>query len=309
MTAPSSSHEAATPAEAGVGEIMTFLQSASFEATRPSSADIRSLGEILPRATRVYLTAIPGRPLDELVAAAQAVRAAGLEPWPHVSARHFSDIGTVASHVRDLRAQADVRGLLLVGGDIAQPKGAVRHVLDIIESGVLEEQGIAEVGLAGFPDGHPQMNEDELEANLLTKLAALQQHGLDGHIVTQFCFDARPLIAWLEWLRGRGVHTPVRIGLAGPTSLLTWLNYARKCGVKASAEALASRSGLVKQAFKAVAPDPLIRTLAAAQANGQLENASAHFFAFSGVVQTAQWAKAPMTGAIRLNKEGGFDAV
>ncbi|HEY8578691.1 MAG TPA: methylenetetrahydrofolate reductase [Beijerinckiaceae bacterium] len=297
--------KAAAP-QADVAQIQAFMRGASFEATRPSAADVAALGETLPRGTLLYLTAIPGKPLSELLAATQAARAAGLEPVPHLSARHFPDMAAVDAFVAEAVARAQVRTVLLVGGDIAEPKGTVRDALSVIESGVFEKHGIRDVGLAGFPDGHPQMSEDELEANLLTKLAALQRHGVDSHVVTQFCFDARPILSWLAALRGRGVQAPVRIGLAGPTNLLTWLNYARRCGVKASAEALASRSGLVKQAFRPVAPDPLIRTLAGAAAAGLLEGAQAHFFAFGGVTQTAKWALAPMTGAIRLTS-GGFD--
>jgi methylenetetrahydrofolate reductase (NADPH) len=151
------------------------------------------------------------------------------------------------------------------------------------------------------------MREEELEANLLTKLAALQQRGVEGEIVTQFCFDSGPILRWLEWLRARGVHAPVRVGLAGPTSLLSWLNYARRCGVKASAEALASRSGLIKQAFKPVAPDPIIRTLARELSAQGLANVRPHLFAFGGIEQTARWALAPMRGEIRLTRDGGFE--
>ena len=297
----------ATP-DASVAAIQAFMANASFEATRPSRADIDALGATLPAGAPTYLTAIPGKPLSELVEASAAVRAAGLEPVPHLSARHFADLQALDDFLAACVARAGVRTALLVGGDIAEPKGKVRDALSVIESGLLEKHGLRDIGLAGFPDGHPQMSEDELEANLVTKLAALQQHGLEGHIVTQFCFDAKPLLAWFAWLRGRGVHAPVRIGLAGPTNLLTWLNYARRCGVKASAEALASRSGLVKQAFRPVAPDPLIRKLAGAAAAGLIDNARAHFFAFGGVVQTAKWALPAMNGKIRLDANGGFEA-
>ncbi len=295
--------------DASVEQIASFMRSCSFEATRPSPSDIAGLAKALPAGVPVYLTAIPGKPLEELVESSVAIRAAGLEPVPHLSARHFENVQMADDVTAALVRRANVRSLLLVGGDVAQPKGSVRDALSLIESGIFEKHGIARVGLPGFPDGHPQMSEDELEANLVTKLAALQQRGVESEIVTQFCFDAKPLLRWFDWLRARGVNAPVRIGLAGPTSLLTWLNYARKCGVKASAEALASRSGLVKQAFKAVAPDPLIRTLAGAVASGRIQNAQPHLFAFGGIGQTAQWARAPMTGAIRLNRDGGFDAL
>jgi methylenetetrahydrofolate reductase (NADPH) len=295
-------------ADATVDDIAAFMRDCSFEATRPSLREVEALARLLSPGARIYLTAVPGRPLEEMEAAAESVARAGLTPVPHLSARYFPTLEAVDAHLRALVAGAGVREIMLIGGDLAQPRGAISHALAVIESGLLERHGLARVGLAGFPDGHPSIGEDELEANLVTKLAALQQRGLEGEIVTQFCFDARPILRWMDWLRGRGVHAPVRVGFAGPTSLLTWLNFARRCGVKASAEALASRSGLVRHAFKAVAPDPLIRSIAGAAASGRIEGARPHLFAFGGLEETARWALAPMNGAIRLDKDGGFDA-
>ena len=287
--------------------IMQWMRDVSLEATRPTADEIDKLAGLLPAGARLYLTAAPGRALDELERSAALARARGLTPVPHLSARHFISFDQVDNHLRALAAGSAAGELMLVGGDIARPKGEVADVLSLIESGLLEKHGVRRVGLAGFPDGHPHMREEELEANLLTKLAALQQRGVEGEIVTQFCFDSGPILRWLEWLRARGVHAPVRVGLAGPTSLLSWLNYARRCGVKASAEALASRSGLIKQAFKPVAPDPIIRTLARELSAQGLANVRPHLFAFGGIEQTARWALAPMRGEIRLTRDGGFD--
>ena len=299
------------PAASGadeIADIRAFMSECSFEATRPSAAEITSLGRLLPAGAPLFLTALPNRPAAELETAAAATRAAGLTPIPHLSARHFASFEAIDAHLANLRASAGADQIMLVGGDMATPVGAVPDALAVIESGLLEKHGVTRVHLPGFPDGHPHVDPDQLETSLVTKLAALQQRGVESEIVTQFCFDAAPIVRWLDTLRARGVHVPVRIGLAGPTTLLKWLGYARRCGVKASAEALASRSGLVKQAFRAMAPDPLIRALAQAAASGRIDNARPHLFAFGGVEDTVLWARAPMAGGIKLNKDGGFEA-
>lgn len=302
-------HSTSTGADGEIADIRAFMAECSFEATRPSADEIAALGRILPPGAPLFLTALPNRPATEIEKAAAQTRAAGLTPIPHLSARHFRTYEEIDRHLATLREGAGADQVMLVGGDIAQPVGDVPDALSVIESGVFEGNGVTRIHLPGFPDGHPHVDSDQLETNLVTKLAAIQQRGMDSEIVTQFCFDAQPIIRWLDQLRARGVHVPARIGLAGPTSLLKWLNYARRCGVKASAEALASRSGLVKQAFRAVAPDPLIRTLAAAAASGRIENVRPHLFAFGGIEETVLWAQAPTSGAISLNKDGGFAAL
>jgi methylenetetrahydrofolate reductase (NADPH) len=226
---------------------------------------------------------------------------------PHLAVRHIESLQAADEMLADLNKKAGVTRVLLIGGDTKTPMGSIPNVLTLIESGLLQRNRIADVGVGGFPDGHPSMSEEELEANLVTKLAAIQSGGLEGHVVTQFSFDAAPVIAWIGWLRQRGIHVPVRVGLAGPTSLMAWLNFARKCGVKASAEALANRSGLVKRAFKSVAPDPIIRQLAAAAIDGGLGAVAPHLFAFGGIGATAKWARPAIAGRIRLNAEGGYD--
>lgn len=294
--------------DASVEDIKALMSACTYEATRPSASDIATLQASLAPQTPVYLTMLPNKPIAELVASVVAIRAAGLKPVPHLSARHFESLQTLESTLREMAQKAQVDDVLLIGGDTVKPIGSIPDVLTVIESGVLQACGIKAAGVAGFPDGHPAISDEEVEASLVTKLAALQNGGVDGYIVTQFCFHAQTIIRWLEWLRARGIQSHVKIGLAGPTSLMTWLNYARKCGVKASAEALASRSGLVKHAFKSVAPDPIIRTLAGAYAARHIGDIAPHLFAFGGIGATAKWSLPAVSGKIKLNADGGFDA-
>jgi methylenetetrahydrofolate reductase (NADPH) len=289
--------------------VVAFMRDASFEATRPSLADVRAVGVILHKGMDVYLTAVPGRDPTELVATAIALAEAGLTPVPHVAARHYPDMKAIDRLLTRLSAEAGVSKIMLIGGDTATPAGSVADAHQVIESGVLQKNGIRQIGLPAFPDGHPVLSDEEVECSLVTKLAAAQSGGLEPVIVTQFCFEIAPILRWLAWLRDRGLNAPARIGFAGPTSLMTWLNYARKCGVRASAEALAKRSGLMKQAFRTVAPDPLIRAIAEATAHERYGDVAPHIFSFGGVAATARWTMAPASGAIRLTEEGGFETI
>jgi methylenetetrahydrofolate reductase (NADPH) len=289
-----------------VSQIASFMRGCSMEATRPNEADAQMLRATLPAGSEIFLSAVPKRPRDEVVDAARLIRMAGLNPVPHLAARGFPDPGAAADLLARLRGEADVTAALVIGGDIPRPAGGISEAQQLIESGVLRQAGILRVGIAGYPDGHPLMSDEALESTLVTKIAAAQSQGHDVHIVTQFCFEPKALIRWIEWLRARGVNLPVRVGLAGPTSLMTWLNYARRCGVRASAEALARSSGLVRHMFNAVAPDTIIRALADATSGDRLGEISPHLFSFGGTGPTARWAAGAMRGSITLDKEGGF---
>ncbi len=79
------------------------------------------------------------------------------------------------------------------------------------------------------------------------------------------------------------------------------MRYASRCGVRASAQGLARRAGLVRQLFALTVPDDLIRTLA--------EAAPAHVVRISSrsaASATARWARAVADGRITLEGEAGF---
>ena len=112
-----------------------------------------------------------------------------------------------------------MRRLLVIAGDRAEPAGPFHGALEAIDCGLIARHGIATIGIAGYPDGHPRIADHELDRLLAAKLEAADAIGLKVDIVTQFCLDAAPILAWLKRLRAHGIDHPVRIGLAGPTSL------------------------------------------------------------------------------------------
>ncbi len=285
--------------------IAAFLSGFSLEATRPNAADIDALKRAAPARTWVYLSAVPTRPQDELVAQAAAVRAAGFEPVPHLAARNFPSKNALADLLARLQGQAGVARALIIAGDRDDAAGPFPSALDIVESGLLQRHGIAEIGIAGHPDGHPRISADALDRALAAKVEAAGQSGLKAHIVMQFCFDADVILRWVRRLRDLGIERPVRIGMAGPTNLATLLRFAARCGVRASAAGMARQAGLVRQLFGIAAPDGLVRALAEASGDG-LGDIAAHFFSFGGAGATARWAASAAAGRISFESGGGF---
>ena len=283
-----------------IGRVTALMAGFSVEATRPSAADIAALG-VLARGTRVYLSAVPNRPADESLAAAVQIRAAGLEPVPHVAVRNFASAEALDTFLTRLNAEAGVETVLVIAGDRAE-HGPFRGALDVIDNGMLRRRGIRRIGIAGYPQGHQRIGNDALNRALADKIAAADATGLAVEIVTQFCFDAGAILDFVARVRGFGFEHAVRVGLAGPTSLTALMRYASRCGVCASAQGLARRSGLMRQMFALTTPDDLIRTLADAAPADIVP----HFFSFGGIPATARWASAVADGRIALDAAGGF---
>ena len=286
-----------------IAAIAAFMRGASLEATRPNADDVAALKAAAPD-TPIYLSAVLARPQEEVVDQAKAVRAAGLEPVPHLAVRNFSSSHALRSFLDRLSGEAGVRKLLVIAGDRAEPAGPFGGALEAIDSGLIARSGITEIGISGYPDGHPRIANHELDRLLATKLEAASATGLTVHIVTQFCLDAAPIIAWLKRVRAHGIDHPVRIGLAGPTSLSTLMRYARRCGVRASTQGLARNAGLLKRMLGVSAPDGIIRALIEANREGDLGEIAPHLFSFGGIGATARWAAGAAAGRIKLDRDG-----
>lgn len=272
------------PAAAQAPDTASFAQRFSLEATRPTAAEIAALTDIVPPATPVYFSAVPTVTPKEIVTAAASLRRAGLEPVIHVAARRLASTAALEELLASLRGEADVRQLLVIGGDLDAP-GIFADALAVIQKGRLRDAGIEEIGIGAYPEGHPRIPAGLLESALDEKIAAAAAQGLRVHIVSQFSFSPERILSWLRRIRAGGISKPIKIGMAGPTSVPALLRYARRCGVAASLRGLVSgvASGLVGH----VGPDRIIETLSAAS---DLGDVAPHYFSFGGALETARYA-------------------
>jgi methylenetetrahydrofolate reductase (NADH) len=274
-----------------------FARSFSIEATRPGAVEIAALADILPRGTPVYFSAVPTITPDEVVAAACSLRKAGLEPVIHVAARRTRSAEDLQDLLARLLGEADVRRLLVIGGDV-DVGGPFADALALIQKGRLREAGIEEIGIGAYPEGHSRIAADRLEAALDEKIAAARAHGLRLHIVSQFSFSPEGIVAWLKRLRACGITAPVKVGMAGPTSLPALLRYAKRCGVNASLRGL--MSGAASALIGNVGPDRIVEALSVA--SGEIGDAHPHYFSFGGLVDTARYGSAMARAAMPVRQ-------
>lgn len=284
--------------------IARFMQDFSIEATRPTLAEIVALKDLLPAGTRVYLSSVPRLTEDEVVNDSARLREAGFEPVPHIAGREFASGQVLSRLLRRLRADAAIRCALVLAGDRTDAAGPFTAAVEVIESGLLQEHGIAEIGISAYPEGSPAIADHELRRLMRAKIAAAEDTALRVHIVTQFGFDARRIAAWVDQLRNDGIDHPVRIGLAGPARLSTLLKYAQRCGVRTSAQGIVRMGGMAKHLLGQAAPDALIRSLSSAAAAGKLGQIAPHLFSFGGITATARWAASAARGELVLVHDG-----
>ena len=284
-----------------LARIQEFARRASFETTRLTPAEVAEVKNAALPGAAIFIAAIPSRPPAEQVETSIALRNAGFEPIPHIAARNFESAVAMEEHLRKLVGEAGVQRVLMIAGDRSEPVGSVVDALAGIQSGALQRCGLTEVGISGYPDGHPRINDAQLATALTAKLAAVHDAGLKVRIVTQFTMSTKPIIDLVTRLRAQGIHVPVNAGLAGPASMATLLKFAKICGVKATAQGAVRNVGLLKNLIGASTADPIVRALAISEGLGEV---NPHFFSFGGLPATVRWAMAAANGRIKLNKEG-----
>lgn len=249
----------------------------------------------LEPGTEVFLTWIPGTNPMETIAPAGKLRKAGLFPSPHIGARHVESAAQLEQFATRLAGEG-VDRVLIIGGDRDKPAGPFDSSLAVMQSGILQKAGITRIAIGAFPEGNPAIPDALLIPALPAKVNFAKSNGLQTQIVTQFCFDAEPIIKWLHLIRGQGIDLPIRVGLAGPASIISLTRYALKCGVGNSIKVLTEKPAFAKLLVDK-GPEPIIRDVAAGI--GPVEGsklplgiAGLHFFVFGGFNKTVDWIQA-----------------
>ena len=192
--------------------------------------------------------------------------------------------------------------LLVLGGGAPEPIGTYHSAIQLFETGVFQKNGIMHCGIAGHPEGNPDITKIHGEAMLLKALkekqAYLDGNGITGHIATQFLFEAGPVAEWAAGLRSEGIHLPLHVGIPGPATIKTLAKYALMCGVGNSARFIRKQALNVMQLLTVNAPDEFIEELATiSAAKPDLKIAAPHMYPFGGFDKLFDWMEPKMVKA------------
>ena len=262
----------------------------SIEMGARHTEDARHIAAHLPAGTPVYVNHLPRQILADTLRALVAVRDAGLEPVPHIAARRVASREEIKAFLEYAARDAGVRKVLLIGGERPEPDGPYKDAATVLRDGVLAECGIREVGLAGYPEGHPSIPNDALERALREKLDLAAQQGLGSYLVTQFSFAPQRIVEYCAALARRIPALPVYVGLAGPTDAITLLRFAQRCGVSASLRALRAQGIGAVRLVTHTDPGDQIKAIARyCTAHAHCNVVGVHLFSFGGAAKTAAW--------------------
>ncbi|MFQ5970980.1 MAG: methylenetetrahydrofolate reductase [Alphaproteobacteria bacterium] len=285
-------------------EVVAFLEGSSVETLPGSAGEISAYRELLAPGTRVYAACPPGSDYDRVIGTAVQLRAAGFEPVPHLPARSIANAEALDRHLGRLRDEAGVGEVLAIAGDLPTPVGDFDSTIQVLETGLLDRRGIRRIGVAGHPEGNPDIGEGGLAEAIASKNRFARETDAELYVITQFAFDAGAIIDWHRRIERQGNRLPVRIGFAGPANLRTLLRYAQRCRIGPSIRFLRRRALGPALLAGFSTPDELVGELARfVAAHPDCGITGAHFFTFGGVRRTAEWLSAVRSGDLEARAD------
>jgi methylenetetrahydrofolate reductase (NADPH) len=259
------------------------LESARFEVL-PFARSLEEAGQ-LPEKVRLTITCSPKHGPDRSVEIAARLREMGHHVTVHVAARMVSDRDHL-DRILGAMALAGADDLFLIGGDADPPLGAYTSAVELLDVVASHPQRPRTIGIAGYPEGHPAIPADALEQALADK----SRHA--DYVVTQMCFDADALVAWVSRQRARGIGLPVLIGIPGKVSRTKLLELSARIGVGPSLSFLRKQRGIRALLSKGSTADKLYAKLAPAADDPELNIAGFHIFTFNQLLETYHWQRA-----------------
>jgi methylenetetrahydrofolate reductase (NADPH) len=167
-------------------------------------------------------------------------RARGLEVLAYVAGYGLGpdDLGTVLDGYRDV----GIENVLCVRGDVPRLDStfvphpqSLAHASDLLAF-VRERYDLC-LGAAGYPEGHVEAPSREADLGYLELKVARGA----SFIISQYCYDNRFFLAFVERCRARGIEVPIIAGVMPIYNVKVMENLAKLCGATITE---AVRSGL-----------------------------------------------------------------
>ena len=277
----------------------------TIETTPAGASKVADFREHLTPGTWVYVTSLPGAPFADMLDTCKRLNSEGMQPVPHFTARSIVDKNALADKLSRMVSEAGVERVLAIAGNNGTVAGDFPDTISMLKTGLFERYGILSIGVAGHPEGSPDFSRELQREHGSLKNAYAQHSDASVYLVTQFTFDAQPVIDWVERIEQQDLAMPVIVGLPGLATVKSLLGYARACGVGPSMAFVKKQARNISRLMAVQAPDRIVRDLADYKArNPNSAIAGVHMFPLGGFAKSASWCKAAARGDIQPTASG-----
>ena len=264
-----------------------------FEVIPFKSAEDKVLASV-DTSVPLTVTTTVAKGIERTVEAATHLQKSGFDAAPHLAARLFRDDAHVADVAQQLR-DAGIRRVFVIGGDAPEPVGEFADALGLLESIARTGHRFDQVGIGGYPEGHPNFSDAVASRALVEKAPHADR------VITQMCFDPMVTTSWAQRMQADGATLEFHAGLPGPVTRQKLIRISASLGLGQSARFLQKQSGLWRFFLPgAFNPTKLLKRLAVAQPEGKAVIDGVHIFTFNEFAAAEQWR-------LKLRREVGLD--
>ena len=262
--------------------VRRLLRHARYEVLPTATIEAKVLGSV-PTDIPITITASPSMGLDRTVEMAESLTSQGYDVVPHLAARMVSGRAELTELVERLTA-AGVTNVFVPGGD-AQAVGDYPDALAMLEDLTAMGSPFKDVGVAGYPESHPTINDDLTIQSMWDK----RKHAT--YVVSNLTFDPGVVKDWVHRMRLRGISLPLLLGLPGPVDRTKLMGMATKIGVGDSTRFLSKQKGLMT---RLVAPggftgESFLTKCAPSVGEPEAKVDGLHVYTFNQVAETEAW--------------------
>lgn len=285
-------------------QISEFITDYSIEVTPKGARKIERFSDYLKPFTPVYVTALPGSDFFDTLEICKRLAKENMTPVPHFTARGFKSHSDLAEALAMASGEAGVKQVLALAGGHKHPAGQFSDTISMLQTGLFDKYGIHSIGIAGHPEGSLDIAPSNLTTHIQQKIQFSEMTDIDMYMVTQFVFEAQPIIDWIEHIRAEGNSLPVKVGIPGIASLKSLISHANACGIGASKTVLIQQAKNIHKLLSLHEPNKLIRDLSTyAAINPEANITGCHLYPLGGFEVTSQWQSSVAQGNFELTSD------
>ena len=270
---------------------LNLINDCSIETTPNVYAKYGTFSDLIDKKNSIYVTYLPDEDMNKVIDTAKKLTLEGYSVIPHLPARTIPNNKELEKYIQSLSEESGCSKILVIGGGGNQ-KGSITSSIEILETDLLSKYNFKEVGLAGHPEGNPDVTQVDLDNAIIEKNKFSKKSDFKMYLATQFFFEAKSLRAWEQHLNNLDNNLEIHAGIPGPATLKTLLSYATSCGIGNSIRFLSKQALNITKLATTRSPDKLIYDLASYQIeNSDTKFKKIHFYAFGGIKKTTDWLK------------------
>ena len=289
--------------------IKSLIKDFSIETTPNVYAKYGQFTEFLSEKNDVYVTYLPDEKSENVIETSKKINEEGLTAIPHLPARTIKDNSELEKYIGSLSEIAGCNKILVIGGGSIQT-GNIASSMQVLKTDLLSKYNFVQVGLAGHPEGNPDISDKELDKAIIEKNMFAQNVDFKMYLATQFFFESSSFEKWENHLTSLKNNLDIHAGIPGPATLKTLISFATSCGISNSIRFLSKQVLNISKLATSKTPDKLIVDLAEyKQMNPSSKLAKLHFYAFGGIKKTSGWLNLITNSSLDIKSNNEFEPI